>query len=163
MTVELAGLVGMTEAKIRKPPSMKCPSTAVILTLASALLTGCTQSETTNKQASAKYGMQSNIGKINYKITDEVVQGSACSGRFLMIPTGANEFVGAGINTNSRDGKAKAAAVYNALYGDEPGKLGMDIIAQPQFRLENTRIPLLSKQSCASVIGYRAVVDKIEN
>ena len=142
---------------------MKYQSTAVIITLASALLTGCTQSETTNKQASAKYGMQSNIGKINYKITDEVVQGSACSGRFLIIPTGANEFVGAGINTNSRDGKAKAAAVYNALYGDEPGKLGMDIIAQPQFRLENTRIPLLSKQSCASVIGYRAVVDKIEN
>lgn len=107
--------------------------------------------------------MQSNIGKISYRITDEVVQGSACSGRFLMIPTGANEFVGAGIDTNSRDGKAKAAAVYNALYGSEAGKLGMDIIVQPQFRIENTRIPLLSKQSCASVIGYRAVVDKIEN
>lgn len=142
---------------------MKHQRTAIVLTLASALLTACTQSENTNKQASAEYGMQSNIGKINYRITDEVVQGSACSGRFLMIPTGANEFVGAGIDTNSRDGKAKAAAVYNALYGSEAGKLGMDIIVQPQFRIENTRIPLLSKQSCASVIGYRAVVDKIEN
>ena len=142
---------------------MKYQSTAAVLTLASVLLTACTQSETTNKQASAEYAMQSNTGKIKYKITNEVVQGSACSGRFLMIPTGANEFVSAGIDTNSRDGKAKAAAVYNALYGDEPGKLSMDIIVQPQFRLENTRIPLLSKQSCASVIGYRAVVDKIEN
>lgn len=142
---------------------MKQQRTSVLLLLAAALLTACSSSNTTNKQASAQYGMQSNIGKINYKITDEVVKGSACSGRFLMIPTGANEFVGAGINTNSREGKAKAAAVYNALYGDEPGKLGMDIIAQPQFRVQNSSIPLLSKQSCATVIGYRAVVDKIEN
>ena len=127
------------------------------------LLGGCSESETTNRQASASYGMESNIGKINYKITNEVVQGSACSGSFLRIPMGANEYVGAGIDTNSREGKAKAAAVYNALYGEESGKLGMDIIAQPQFRLETKRIPMVSKQSCATVIGYRAVVDSIEN
>ncbi|MDA8785800.1 hypothetical protein N9N40_09640 [Planktomarina temperata] len=131
--------------------------------LAFTTLAACSQSETTNKQASAVYGVQSNIGKINYKITDEVVQGTACSGRFLMIPTGANEFVGAGIDTNSSVGKAKAAAVYNALYGDEAGKLGMDIIAQPQFRVENNSIPMLSRQVCATVIGYRAVVKNIEN
>ena len=53
-------------------------------------------------------------------------------------------------------GQAQAAAVYNALYGDEPGQLGMDIIAQPQFRVETTRVPILARQSCASVVGYRA-------
>ena len=100
---------------------------------------------------------------MNYKITDELVNGEGCSGSFLGIPTGASEFVSSGVDTSSKEGKAKAAAVYNALYGDGDTELGMDIIAQPQFRLKSNGIPLISKQVCASVIGYRAVVESIKN
>lgn len=143
--------------------SVKRLANVVAFVIASALLTACSQSQTNNRQASAEYGIRSNIGKINYKITDELIEGNACSGTFLTIPMGATKFVGVGINTNSRVGKAKAAAVYNALYGHHFTKLRMDIIVQPQFRLETRRIPLLATETCATVIGYRAVVDTIEN
>lgn len=135
----------------------------IIIASMTAALMGCSQSETTNQQVSADYKLQSNMGSVNYKVTNEVVKGKGCSGRFLMIPTGASEYVGAGINTDTREGKAKAAAVYNALYGDKPGQLGMDVIAQPQFRIDSSGIPLIQKQVCATVIGFRAVVANITN
>jgi len=126
-------------------------------------LAACSDSQTSNTQVSAQYQMKSNVGQINYRITDEVVTGTACSGSFLSIPVGATEYVSAGIDTNTQEGKAKAAAVYKALYGEEPGKLGLDIIAQPQFRIDRKRIPLISNQTCATVMGYRAVVSGIKN
>jgi hypothetical protein len=136
------------------------------LTIALSLLTiiaACSSSTSTNQMVTANYGLQANIGKVNYKITNELVTGKGCSGFFLIIPTGATEYVGAGIDTRTREGKAKAAAVYNALYGDKPGQLGMDIIAQPQFRVDSTGIPIIGKQVCATVIGYRAVIANISN
>ena len=124
---------------------------------------GCSESSSTNKMAEGDYRVESNVGAVNYKITDELVSGEGCSGSFLGIPTGASEFVSSGVDTSSKEGKAKAAAVYNALYGDGDTELGMDIIAQPQFRLKSNGIPIITKQVCASVIGYRAVVESIKN
>lgn len=139
---------------------MKNTQNALIILL---VLAACSDSQTSNTQVSAQYQMKSNVGQINYRITDEVVTGTACSGSFLSMPVGATEYVSAGIDTNTPEGKAKAAAVYKALYGDDPGKLGLDIIAQPQFRVDTKRIPLVSNQTCATVIGYRAVVSGIKN
>ena len=142
---------------------MRRAAALLCLALLTVTAASCSRSTATNQQVAAQFQMQSNIGRLNYRITDEVVSGRGCSGNVLMFPVGAREYVGAGLDLSTRDGRAQAAAVYNALYGDEPGQLGMDIIAQPQFRVETTRVPILARQSCASVVGYRAVVDSIEN
>ena len=117
--------------------------TSAALCVGLPLIAACSQIDTTNRQVSAEYGMISNVGMINYEIINEVVQGRACGGDLLRIPVGANEFVSAGFDTNTPEGRAKAAAVHDALYGDEPGVLTMDIIAQPHFRTENNSIPML--------------------
>jgi len=126
-------------------------------------LVNCSNTSSTNKLAEGDYKVRSNVGAVNYKITKELVEGEGCSGSFLGIPTGASEFVSSGVDTSSKEGKAKAAAMYNALYGDEKKKLGMDIIAQPQFRIVKKGLPLVGSQVCAKVIGYRAVVASVKN
>ena len=53
--------------------------------------------------AEGDYKVKSNVGAVNYKITDELVNGEGCSGSFLGIPTGASEFVSSGVDTSHID------------------------------------------------------------
>ena len=105
-----------------------------------------------------RFAVSSNVGEVNYKITEEVVRGQGCSGGFLGIPTGDRNFIPSGVDLGTREGRAQAAAIYDALYGNESGQLGTDIIVQPTFNINTSGVPLIAKQACATVVGYRGIV-----
>ena len=132
--------------------------TLVFLLVGATFLTGCSESKSTNERFEGRFAVSSNVGEVRYKITDEVVRGEGCSGGFLGIPTGDRNFIPSGVDLGTREGRAQAAAIYDALYGKESGQLGTDIIVQPTFNINTSGVPLIAKQACATVVGYRGVV-----
>ena len=130
----------------------------IFLVVATSFLAGCSENKSTNERYEGRFAVSSNVGEVNYKITEEVVRGQGCSGGFLGIPTGDRNFIPSGVDLGTREGRAQAAAIYDALYGNESGQLGTDIIVQPTFNINTSGVPLIAKQACATVVGYRGVV-----
>jgi hypothetical protein len=89
----------------------------------------------------------------------ELIRGKGCSGTFLSIfKTGNTRFLAqSNIDTSTEEGKAKAAAAYNALYGDKDAEILTDVIVNPIFQTE-TRGVFFAKETCATVVGYRGVI-----
>ena len=135
--------------------------TLVFLLVGATFLTGCSESKSTNERFEGRFAVSSNVGEVRYKITDEVVRGEGCSGGFLGIPTGDRNFIPSGVDLGTREGRAQAAAIYDALYGKESRQLGTDIIVQPTFNINTSGVPLIAKQACATVVGYRGVVSGV--
>ena len=133
-----------------------------VAVVAALCLTSCSENKSSNERYEGRFNVRSNVGEVNYKITEEIVRGEGCSGGFLGIPTGDRNFIPSGVDLGTREGRAQAAAIYDALYGKESGQLGTDIIVQPTFNINTSGVPLIAKQTCATVIGYRGVVTGIK-
>ena len=134
----------------------------IFVLIAGTYLTACSENKSTNERYEGRFAVSSNVGEVKYKITDEVVRGEGCSGGFLGIPTGDRNFIPSGVDLGTREGRAQAAAIYDALYGKESGQLGTDIIVQPTFNINTSGVPLIAKQACATVVGYRGVVTGVK-
>lgn len=88
----------------------------------------------------------------------EVIRGKGCSGSFLIFKTGDSKFLAqSDMNMSTDDGKAKAAAAYDALYGKDGGEIMTDIIVNPVYQTESNRW-LFGSEVCATVVGYRGVI-----
>jgi hypothetical protein len=131
----------------------------IVLTL---LLSACGTTKTDNKSADfvPQVNASSNTAQIEIR---ELVRGRGCNGQFLgFFKTGDANFLGlSGINTSNAEGKAKAAAAYNALYGGQNAEITTDIIINPIFRIENKGF-FLASEVCATVVGYRGVITSWE-
>ena len=126
-------------------------------------LAGCSSTQSGNKAAVFAPQVTDNTNKANIQIR-EVVRGRGCNGQFLKVfSSGDKNFLGlADIDMASDEGKAKAAAAYNALYGGQDKELNTDIIVNPVFQIEKTGF-FLASQVCASVVGYRGVITSWES
>jgi hypothetical protein len=137
-------------------------SKSISLIVATLFLSACGSTKTDNKSADfvPQVNASSNTAQIEIR---ELVRGRGCNGQFLGIfKSGDANFLGInGINTNNAEGKAKAAAAYNALYGGQDREINTDIIVNPIFRIENTGF-FLASQVCATVVGYRGVITSWE-
>jgi len=142
--------------KLKKEVKLK--HCIIFLVVATSFLAGCSENKSTNERYEGRFAVSSNVGEVNYKIAEEVVRGQGCSGGFLGIPTGDRNFIPSGVDLGTREGRAQAAAIYDALYGNESGQLGTDIIVQPTFNINTSGVPLIAKQACATVVGYRGIV-----
>lgn len=126
------------------------------------LLSACSSTKTDNKSAdfSPQVNASSSTAQIEIR---ELVRGRGCNGQFLgVFKTGDANFLGlTGIDMDNAEGKAKAAAAYNALYGGQNAEITTDIIVNPIFRIENTGF-FLASEVCATVVGYRGVITSWE-
>ena len=150
--------LGYFSRVIKLKKEIKLKHCIILLVVATSFLAGCSESKSTNERYEGRFAVSSNVGEVNYKITEEVVRGQGCSGGFLGIPTGDRNFIPSGVDLGTREGRAQAAAIYDALYGKESGQLGTDIIVQPTFNINTSGVPLIAKQACATVVGYRGIV-----
>ena len=127
-----------------------------------SLLAACSSTKSDNQSAVFAPQVVASTNKANIQIR-EVVRGKGCNGQFLKIfSSGDKNFLGlADIDMATDEGKAKAAAAYNALYGGQDKELTTDIIVNPVFQIEKTGFFLASKV-CASVVGYRGVITSWE-
>jgi hypothetical protein len=125
-------------------------------------LAGCQSNYSTNKGADVNVGLASSLNKANIEVK-ELIRGKGCSGSFLGIfRTGDTRFLSQNnINTSNDEGKAKAAAAYNALYGDQSAEINTDIIVNPVYHVESKGF-FIGKEVCASVVGYRGVITSWE-
>ncbi len=126
--------------------------------LAPIILIGCSSNYSTNKGADFTVGLASNVNKANIEVK-ELIRGKGCNGSFLGIfKTGDTKFLSQNnIDTSNDEGKAKAAAAYNALYGDQKAEINTDIIVNPVYHVESKGF-FIVKEVCASVVGYRGVI-----
>jgi len=135
-----------------------------LLLFVSLALVACSTSSnySTNRGAEVGVGLSTNTNKANIEVR-EMIRGRGCSGSFLGIfKTGDSKFLSQNnIDTSNDEGKAKAAAAYNALYGDQQAPISTDIIVNPVYQVESTGF-LIAKEVCASVVGYRGVITSWE-
>jgi hypothetical protein len=122
-----------------------------------AFLAACSSTSASNQGARLDTSARSDPLKANIEVK-EVIRGRGCSGSFLMIfTTGDKKFLAlSDMNTSTPEGKAKAAAAYDALYG-KGGEITTDIIVNPVYQTDSNR-SIFSSDVCVSVVGYRGVI-----
>lgn len=129
--------------------------------LSVAILAGCSSTQSSSNQGARLNTSANSDLKANIEVR-ELIRGRGCSGSFLMFKTGDKKFLAqSDIDMSSDEGKAKAAAAYDALYGKKGGEILTDIIVNPIYQTENNR-SLIGGEVCASVVGYRGVITSWE-
>ena len=128
-----------------------------LLVVSTIALGACSTQSSTNKPVELNTNAAVTL-KPNMEVR-ELIRGKGCSGSFLSIfKTGNTRFLAqSNIDTSTDEGKAKAAAAYNALYGDKDAEILTDVIVNPIFQTE-TRGLFFAKETCATVVGYRGVI-----
>ncbi len=132
------------------------------LVLASlTFLAACSSTQSSSNQGAQLNATVNSDLKANIEVK-ELIRGRGCSGSFLMFKTGDKKFLAqSGIDMSTVEGKAKAAAAHDALYGKQGGEILTDIIVNPIYQTENSR-SLIGGEVCASVVGYRGVITSWE-
>ena len=128
-----------------------------LLVVSTIVLGACSTQSSTNKPVELSTSAAVTL-KPNMEVR-ELIRGKGCSGSFLSIfKTGDTRFLAqSNIDTSTDEGKAKAAAAYNALYGDKDAEILTDVIVNPIFQTE-TRGLFFASETCATVVGYRGVI-----
>ena len=135
------------------------PQTYLWVLCASAMaLAACSSTQSSSNQGARLEASASSDLKANIEVK-EIIRGKGCSGSFLkLFKTGDSKFLAqSGIDMATDEGKAKAAAAYDALYGSKGGEILTDIIVNPIYQTEN-KMSILGGEVCASVVGYRGVI-----
>ena len=133
-----------------------CLSLVSLVFLAACSSTQSSSNQGTQLNTTANSDLQANIE------VRELIRGRGCSGSFLMFKTGDTKFLAqSGIDMSTVEGKAKAAAAHDALYGKRGGEILTDIIVNPIYQTESNR-SLIGGEVCASVVGYRGVITSWE-
>jgi len=124
----------------------------------SVALVGCSSTQSSSNQGARLEASASSDLKANIEVK-EIIRGKGCSGTFLrLFKTGESKFLAqSGIDMATDEGKAKAAAAYDALYGSKGGEILTDIIVNPIYQTEN-KSSIFGGEVCASVVGYRGVI-----
>ena len=128
-----------------------------LLAFSTIVLGACSTQSSTNRPVELNTTAAVTL-KPNMEVR-ELIRGKGCSGTFLSIfKTGNKRFLAqSNIDTSTDEGKAKAAAAYNALYGNKDAELLTDVIVNPIFQTE-TRGLFFAQETCATVVGYRGVI-----
>jgi len=123
---------------------------------------GCSSTSNTNRSVETEYTSQA-VTKPIIEVREEI-SGSGCRSSFLgLFSGGDSKFLAANnIDASTPEGKAKAAAAYNALYGDQQAKINTDVIVNAVYNVEYKGIPLIARQVCATVAGHRGVITGYE-
>ena len=141
---------------------MQCLKISII-TITAGLVAGCSSTSNTNRSVETQFTSEA-VTKPIIEVREEI-SGSGCRSSFLgLFSGGDSKFLAANnIDASTPEGKAKAAAAYNALYGDQKAKINTDVIVNAVYNVEYTGIPLIARQVCATVAGHRGVITGYES
>ena len=134
-----------------------------IITITAGLVAGCSSTSNTNRSVETQFISEA-VTKPIIEVREEI-SGSGCRSSFLgLFSGGDSKFLAANnIDASTPEGKAKAAAAYNALYGDQKATINTDVIVNGVYNVEYTGIPLIARQVCATVAGHRGVITGYES
>ena len=134
----------------------------VVLSAVVVMAVGCSSTSNTNRSVETEYSSTA-VTKPIIEVREEI-SGSGCRSSFLgLFSGGDSKFLAANnIDASTPEGKAKAAAAYNALYGDQQAKINTDVIVNAVYNVEYKGIPLIARQVCATVAGHRGVITGYE-
>jgi hypothetical protein len=129
----------------------------------SSLMFGCSSTSNSNRSFETTFTSQASTKPI-IEVREEI-SGFGCRSSFLsLFKGGDSKFLTANnIDGSTPEGKAKAAAAYNALYGGQDAKISTDIIVNPVYNVETSGIPIIFEKVCATVAGNRGVIIGYEN
>ena len=141
---------------------MQCLKISII-TITAGLVAGCSSTSNTNRSVETQFTSEA-VTKPIIEVREEI-SGSGCRSSFLgLFSGGDSKFLAANnIDASTPEGKAKAAAAYNALYGDQKATINTDVIVNAVYNVEYTGVPLIARQVCATVAGHRGVITGYES
>ena len=137
-------------------------SSHLIFSVPLVMAAGCSSTSSTNRSVDTEYSSEA-VTKPIIEVREEIT-GSGCRSSFLgLFSGGDSKFLAANnIDASTPEGKAKAAAAYNALYGNQQAKINTDVIVNAVYNVEYKGIPLIARQVCATVAGHRGVITGYE-
>jgi hypothetical protein len=129
-----------------------------LLVVSTIILGACSSTQSSTNKGIELSSAAAVILKPNMEVR-ELIRGKGCNGTFLnLFKTGNTKFLAqSNIDTSTDEGKAKAAAAYNALYGDKDAEILTDVIVNPIYQTE-TKGFFFARETCATVVGYRGVI-----